>query len=64
MCKNIVNIMFDNKLPENTVDMIMKFHKSIPDKINDKMKQCIKNDNYKLKENTWRVEVENGLTNI
>ena len=26
MCKNIVNIMFDNKLPENTVDMIMKYH--------------------------------------
>ena len=50
MCKNIVNIMLDNKLPENTVDMIMKFHKSIPDKINDKIKQCIKNDNYKLTE--------------
>ena len=42
--------MFDNKLPENTVDMIMKFHKSIPDKINDKIKQCIKNDDYKLTE--------------
>ena len=35
MCKNIVEIMLENKLPENTVDMIMKFHKSIPDKISD-----------------------------
>ena len=64
MCKNIVNIMLDNKLPENTVDMIMKFHKSIPDKINDKIKQCIKNDNYKLTENTMRVEEVNGLKKI
>ena len=66
MCKNIVNIMFDNKLPENTVDMIMKYHGGVnawlPDgmieKIPDKIRELIRKDNFEItyRERGWEFD--------
>ena len=56
MCKNIVNIMLNNKLPENTVDIIMKCHggvdawlpKDAIEKVPDDLKELIRKDNFEI----------------
>ena len=66
MCKNIVNIMLDNKLPENTADMIMKYHGGVDswlpegmiEKIPDKIRELIRKDNFEItyREQGWEFD--------
>lgn len=67
MCKNIVNIMLENKLPEHISDLIINYHggvdawlpEGIIDKIPSKIRELIRKDNFEITYRETGLEFDN-----